>query len=164
MYLLLPGLVFTHLTALILLYIATIHNSWWSYTPDKTRDLWNQCEYNIQDRGWNCIAIDSTRGEEWLHACQASMILAVLFSSASFIIFLCQLYTLQKGSLFYATGLFQIFAGLCVMTASLIFTLHVWDIHGDQAGRYGYSYILAWTAFPVTLGSGIMYIHLRKLE
>ncbi|XP_078393726.1 epithelial membrane protein 3-like [Cetorhinus maximus] len=162
--LLLPSLLVIHLAALILLYISTIDNSWWFYTDERTRDLWSECMYIKAEQTWSCTRILASHGEEWLHASQALMVLAVLFSSASFIIFLCQLYTLRKGSLFYATGLFQIFAALCVMTAALIFTLHVEDIHEQPEGSYGYSFILAWVAFPITLCSGIMYIHLRKLQ
>ncbi|XP_067882767.1 peripheral myelin protein 22-like [Heterodontus francisci] len=92
------------------------------------------------------------------------MILAVLFSTVSFLIFLCQLYTLRRGSLFYATAIFQIFAALCVITATLIYTFHVEEIHRDGTGNFSYSYIIAWIAFPLTFTSGIMYIHLRKLE
>ncbi|XP_072345302.1 peripheral myelin protein 22-like [Scyliorhinus torazame] len=164
MYLLLPTLLLLHLICLVLIYTSTIDNSWWIYTEGKTRDLWKQCDYINVNQAWICSAIDSSRGQEWLQASQASMVLAVLFSSASFFIFLCQLFTLRNGSLFYATGLFQIFAGLCVMTGALIFTLHVEEMHEDLSGNYGYSYILAWVSFPITLGSGVMYIHLRKLQ
>lgn len=31
-----------------------------------------------------------------------------------------------------------------------------------QQGDYGYSYVLAWVAFPMTLMSGLMYLVLRK--
>lgn len=50
---------------------------------------------------------------EWLVAVQALMVLALLFSSFSFILFMCQLYTMERGGLFYATGIFQIFACEC---------------------------------------------------
>lgn len=39
------------------------------------------------------------------------MILSVVFSSISFLVFLGQLLTLSKGGLFYFTGLCQAFAG-----------------------------------------------------
>ncbi|XP_067835486.1 peripheral myelin protein 22-like isoform X1 [Heptranchias perlo] len=164
MYLLLPSLLILHLADLLLLYISTIDNTWWMYKEGRTGDLWQQCSYSDAERTWICGSAMVTSGGEWQHAVQALMVLAVLFSSLSFLIFVCQLYTLRRGSLFYVTGLFQIFSGLCVLTAPLIYTLHVHEFHADKEGTFGYSYILAWVVFPITLASGIMYIHLRKLE
>uniref|UniRef100_UPI00398F3986 peripheral myelin protein 22-like n=1 Tax=Pristiophorus japonicus TaxID=55135 RepID=UPI00398F3986 len=164
MYLLLPSLLLLHLTALILLYVATINNSWWWYGQGMTGDLWRHCWFSDLENSWDCNSSLVSGGEEWLHAVQASMVIAVMFSTASFVIFLCQLYTLRRGSLFYATGLFQIFAGLCLMAAALIYTLHVMDIHQDSTGSFSYCFALAWIAFALTLSSGVMYIHLRKLE
>lgn len=48
---------------------------------------------------------------DWLQAVQALMILAVVFSSTSFLVFLAQLFIISKGGLFYFTGLCQAFAG-----------------------------------------------------
>lgn len=48
---------------------------------------------------------------EWLQAVQVLMVLSVVFSSVSFLVFLGQLFTMSKGGLFYFTGLCQIFAG-----------------------------------------------------
>lgn len=39
------------------------------------------------------------------------MVLSVVFSSVSFLVFLGQLFTMSKGGLFYFTGLCQVFAG-----------------------------------------------------
>lgn len=47
---------------------------------------------------------------EWLQAVQALMVLATIFSLTSFIIFLCQLFTLVKGGRFFFTAVFQILA------------------------------------------------------
>ncbi|XP_067836866.1 peripheral myelin protein 22-like isoform X2 [Heptranchias perlo] len=111
MYLLLPSLLILHLADLLLLYISTIDNTWWMYKEGKTGDLWQQCSYSDAERTWICGSAMVTSGGEWQHAVQALMVLAVLFSSLSFLIFVCQLYTLRRGSLFYVTGLFQIFSG-----------------------------------------------------
>lgn len=48
---------------------------------------------------------------EWLQAVQVLMVLSVVFSSVSFLVFLGQLFTMSKGGLFYFTGLCQVFAG-----------------------------------------------------
>lgn len=48
---------------------------------------------------------------EWLQAVQVLMVLSVVFSSVSFLVFLGQLFTMSKGGLFYFTGLCQVLAG-----------------------------------------------------
>jgi len=48
---------------------------------------------------------------EWLKAVQVLMVISVVFSSVSFLVFLGQLFTMSKGGLFYFTGLCQVFAG-----------------------------------------------------
>lgn len=48
---------------------------------------------------------------EWLQSVQVLMVLSVVFSSVSFLVFLGQLFTMSKGGLFYFTGLCQVFAG-----------------------------------------------------
>lgn len=48
---------------------------------------------------------------DWLQAVQVLMVLSVVFSSVSFLVFLGQLFTMSKGGLFYFTGLCQVFAG-----------------------------------------------------
>ncbi|RXM93033.1 Epithelial membrane protein 3 [Acipenser ruthenus] len=106
--------------------------------------------------------------EHWLHAVQALMVVSVLFSAVSFLLFLCQLYSLRRGGLFYITGMFQIFAGLTVFSASLIYSLHAPEILSDSslppAGHFGYCFVVAWLCVPALLFSGVLYIHLRKKE
>ncbi|XP_065427551.1 epithelial membrane protein 3 isoform X1 [Chrysemys picta bellii] len=105
-------------------------------------------------------------GQEWLHAVQALMVLAMLFSSFAFVLFMYQLYTMERGGLFYATGVCQLLACISVFTAALIYTIHVGKFHLDRqpGGSFGYCFVLAWLAFPLALLSGVMYIHLRKRE
>ncbi|XP_041265214.1 peripheral myelin protein 22 isoform X1 [Onychostruthus taczanowskii] len=108
------------------------------------------------------------RGEdlrEWLQSVQAMMILSVIFSVLSLFLFFCQLFTLTKGGRFYITGVFQILAGLCVMSGAAIFTVRHTDWHqASENTSYGFAYILAWLAFPLALASGIVYVILRKRE
>ncbi|XP_041095302.1 uncharacterized protein LOC121307230 [Polyodon spathula] len=105
---------------------------------------------------------------DWLHAVQALMVVSVLFSAISFLLFLYQLYSLRRGGLFYITGLFQIFSGLTVFSASLIYSLHAPEILSDSslppAGHFGYCFVVAWLCVPALLISGVLYIHLRKKE
>lgn len=54
-------------------------------------------------------------------------------------------------------------AGLFVMSGAIIYTVMSpeWVPEGDA---FGYSYILAWVAFPLALISGLIYVILRKRE
>lgn len=101
---------------------------------------------------------------EWLQSVQATMILSVIFSVLSLFLFFCQLFTLTKGGRFYITGVFQILAGLCVMSAASIYTVRHLDWHYGSENSYGFAYILAWVAFPLALLSGVVYVILRKRE
>lgn len=56
---------------------------------------------------------------EWIQAVQAVMILSIIFSCISLVLFFCQLFTLQKGGRFFLTGTFQILA-----SEYTIFNLH----------------------------------------
>ncbi|XP_062890958.1 peripheral myelin protein 22-like [Mobula hypostoma] len=164
MHLLLPSLLLFHIVILVILYTATISNAWFHFHDGNVSSLWYHCAYSEKESAGACSTTKHSTGEEWLGAVQGSMVLACLFCSASFLIFACQLYGLRKGSLFYLTGIFQIFAGLCTASASLMYTLHVEEIHHTAEGVFGYSYALSWVGCPLTLASGIMYLHLRKLE
>ncbi|KAJ8388972.1 hypothetical protein AAFF_G00125330 [Aldrovandia affinis] len=154
-----------HLVTLAMLFIATMEKSWWVWDGTKNSDLWYNCMYDNSSETWLC---SSSKETEWLQSVQALMVLAVVFSSISFLIFLGQLFTMSKGGLFYITGLCQIFAGLTAFSAALIYTLHHMDILGSSpdssSGHFGYCFILAWVCVPLLLCSGVMYVHLRKRE
>lgn len=55
-------------------------------------------------------------------------------------------------------------SALCVLIASAVYTAQrtSFQQQGVQAGDYGYAYVVAWVAFPMTLASGLMYLVLRK--
>lgn len=148
-----------------MLFIATMEKSWWVWDPTKTSDLWYNCRI---DNSTGTRLCETSRETEWLQAVQVLMVLSVVFSSVSFLVFLGQLFTMSKGGLFYFTGLCQIFAGLTAFTAALIYTLHNKEILADSrkplSGEFGYCFFLAWVCVPLLLCSGIMYIHLRKKE
>ncbi|XP_051888798.1 peripheral myelin protein 22b [Pristis pectinata] len=159
MIVLLAGIIVLHLTVLVLLLISTIVNSWWYYSEYNSLDIWQNCTWL---ESWNCLPYTTN---EWLQAVQAMMILSVIFSFLSVILFFCQLFALQKGGRFYITGVFQLLAGICVMSGAAIYTVQYPHIHGERYdGNYGFSYILAWIAFPLALCSGIIYVILRKRE
>ncbi|KAI1232250.1 hypothetical protein IHE44_0006692 [Lamprotornis superbus] len=158
MLLLLLGIIVLHVTVLVLLFVSTIVSQW-LVNGDHAADLWQNCTTGAS---FHCLASSSN---EWLQSVQAMMILSVIFSVLSLFLFFCQLFTLTKGGRFYITGVFQILAGLCVMSGAAIFTVRHTDWHhASENLSYGFAYILAWLAFPLALASGIIYVILRKRE
>ncbi|XP_010873898.1 epithelial membrane protein 3-like [Esox lucius] len=154
-----------HLITLAILFIATMEKSWWVWDGMEISDLWHNCRLDNDTASWLCATSKET---DWLQSVQVLMVLSVVFSSVSFLVFLGQLFTLSKGGLFYFTGLCQVFAGLTAFAAALIYTLHNNEILQDSKdltkGHFGYCFILAWVCVPLLLISGFMYIHLRKKE
>uniref|UniRef100_A0A8C2GGZ7 Peripheral myelin protein 22-like n=1 Tax=Cyprinus carpio TaxID=7962 RepID=A0A8C2GGZ7_CYPCA len=174
-----------HLTDLIILFISTCANAWRT-DGVANYDLWYDCTQ--RNGGYNCRG---TNDADWLQAVQALMVLATIFCLISFIFFLCQLFTLVKGGRFFFTAVFQVLAseyflsrvlsqlkdpvyrflfflflspeGLFVMSGAIIYTVMSpeWKNENDT---YGYAFVLAWLAFPLTLISGFIYIVLRKKE
>ncbi|CAL9699403.1 unnamed protein product [Knipowitschia caucasica] len=157
MLLLLLGIIFLHVVALVLLFVSTIV-SVWSTGQFGTSDLWQNC--SSATNGQFCVPASAG---EWIQAVQALMILSIIFSCLALFLFFCQLFTLQKGGRFFLTGAFQILASLFVMSGAIIYTVMSpeWAPSTDS---FGYSYILAWVAFPLALISGIIYVVLRKRE
>ncbi|XP_057716477.1 epithelial membrane protein 3-like [Corythoichthys intestinalis] len=154
-----------HVVTLAMLFISTMEKSWWVWDGMENSDLWYNCRYDNFSGTWLC---SSSKETEWLHAVQVLMVLSVVFSSVSFLVFLGQLFTMSKGGLFYFTGLCQVFAGLTALSAVLIYTLHTKEILQDSrevtSGHFGYCFILAWVCVPLLLCSGVIYIHLHKKE
>ncbi|KAM9838117.1 peripheral myelin protein 22b [Aulostomus maculatus] len=157
MLLLLLGIILLHVAALILLFVSTIV-SVWSTSETSTADLWINC--STTNGGYHC---DPASTGEWIQSVQALMILSIIFSCLSLFLFFIQLFTLQKGGRFFLTGTFQILASLFVMSGAIIYTVMSpqWLPEGVS---FGYSYILAWVAFPLALISGLIYVILRKRE
>ncbi|XP_051273833.1 peripheral myelin protein 22b [Dicentrarchus labrax] len=157
MLLLLLGIILLHVAALVLLFVSTIVSVWTS-SETGTSDLWFNC--SATNGGYHC---DPASTGEWIQAVQALMILSIIFSCLSLFLFFCQLFTLQKGGRFFLTGTFQILASLFVMSGAIIYTVMSpeWV---SETYAFGYSYILAWVAFPLALISGLIYVILRKRE
>ncbi|XP_040856532.1 peripheral myelin protein 22 [Ochotona curzoniae] len=160
MLLLLLGIIVLHVAVLVLLFVSTIVSHWLKGTGYST-DLWQNCTMSSSGNVQHCF---SSSANEWLQSVQATMILSVIFSVLSLFLFFCQLFTLTKGGRFYITGVFQILAGLCVMSAAAIYTVRHTEWHVNSDNSYGFSYILAWVAFPLALLSGVVYVILRKRE
>ncbi|KAG7494021.1 epithelial membrane protein 3-like [Solea senegalensis] len=154
-----------HLVTLAMLFISTLEKSWWIWTDSEITDLWYNCFHDNASDTWLCA---STNESDWLQSMQALMVLSVVFSSISFLVFMGQLFTMSKGGLFYFTGLCQAFAGFTDFAACLIFTFHrkeILDGSRDLSrGRFGYCFILAWLCVPMLLVSAVLYVHLRKKQ
>ncbi|XP_056324605.1 epithelial membrane protein 3 [Danio aesculapii] len=152
-----------HLITLAMLFIATMEKSWWTLGDIQNTDLWYKCSYDNSSGTWLCASVNES---EWLQSVQALMILSVILSSISFMVFLGQLFTMSKGGLFYFTGLCQLFAGFAAFAAVLIYTFQKREILQNdtelEKGHFGYCYILAWVCVPLLLVSGALYVHLRK--
>ncbi|XP_041634783.1 epithelial membrane protein 3 [Cheilinus undulatus] len=165
MVLLLISIIALHLVTLAMLFTATLEKSWWVWTDEEITDLWYNCFHDNASNTWLCAATDES---DWLQSVQALMVLSVVFSSISFLVFLGQLFTMAKEGLFYVTGLCQAFAGFTAFAACLIFTFHRKEILNDtrdlSKGRFGYCFILAWLCVPLLLVSAILYVHLRKRQ
>ncbi|KAM9409056.1 epithelial membrane protein 3 isoform 1-T2 [Pholidichthys leucotaenia] len=162
---LLVSLTVLHLVTLAMLLIATLDKSWWIWADTEITDLWYSCFHDNATDTWLCA---TTTESDWLQSVQALMVLSVVFSSISLLIFLGQLFTMSRGSLFYFTGLCQAFAGFTDFAACLIFAFHRKEILSDSRdlskGRFGYCFILAWLCVPLLLVSGILYVHLHKKQ
>ncbi|XP_042201039.1 epithelial membrane protein 2-like [Callorhinchus milii] len=145
-----------HLTTVILLFIASTNTLW--VTGDiRSRGLWRQCFTD-----GNCSSLTSGYSQhDTQQVVQAAMILAVIFTCLSLLIFLCQLFTLKKGQRFIVTGIFQLISCLCVMIGVTVFTK---CFPPDVNQWFSSGYILAWISFVLTLASSSMYFILRKRE
>ncbi|KAK2829414.1 hypothetical protein Q7C36_017404 [Tachysurus vachellii] len=151
------GTVILHLLDLILLLISTSVNAW-STIQLKSYDLWNAC--TVKNGGYECTDVSSA---DWLQAVQGLMILATIFCLLSLIIFIWQLFTLNKGGRFFFTAIFQILSSLFVMSGAIIYTVMRPGVP-EEGYSFGFAFVLAWLAFPLTLISGLIYIILRKKE
>ncbi|XP_013881002.1 peripheral myelin protein 22 [Austrofundulus limnaeus] len=148
------GVLVLHLIILILLIVSTAASTW-SVGDTGSTDLWYNCK--TASDGYHCKPASS---DDWIQAVQALMILSVLFCFCSLIAFLYQLFRLVKGGRFFFTAIFQILASVFVMCGAIIYTV----MRPDNHTEFGYAYVLAWVAFPLSLISGLIYIVLRKKE
>ncbi|XP_051744235.1 epithelial membrane protein 2 [Ctenopharyngodon idella] len=159
MLIILAFIILFHITSAILLFIASIKNEWW-VSNNFSLDLWYYCNNT------NCYDIpnSATSDAAYLQTVQATMILATILCCVGFFVFILQLFRLKQGERFVFTAIIQLLSAFCVMTAASIYTaehLHFKD-EIFRTGDYGYAFVVAWVAFPMTLLSGLMYLVLRK--
>ncbi|KAG7491892.1 hypothetical protein MATL_G00008960 [Megalops atlanticus] len=158
MLIILAFIILFHVISATLLFIATINNAWWVAGSAYT-DLWYTCNVS-------CSAVQNSESHTagYLQAVQATMILATILSCVGFFVFILQLFRLKQGERFVFTAIIQLLSCLCVMIGASIYAAQHESFQTEEFkdGNYGYSFVLAWIAFPVSLISGLMYLILRK--
>uniref|UniRef100_G3VZA0 Epithelial membrane protein 1 n=1 Tax=Sarcophilus harrisii TaxID=9305 RepID=G3VZA0_SARHA len=89
------------------------------------------------------------------------MILAIIFSVISLIVFIFQLFTMEKGNRFFLSGAMMLVCWLCILIGVSIYT----DKYANNVKsqyHHGYCFILAWICFCFSFIIGILYLVLRK--
>uniref|UniRef100_A0A8V5GGG8 Epithelial membrane protein 1 n=1 Tax=Melopsittacus undulatus TaxID=13146 RepID=A0A8V5GGG8_MELUD len=98
-----------------------------------------------------------------LKTVQAFMILSIIFSVIALVMFIAQLFTLEKGKRFYITGTIMLVCWLCILIAVSIYTARFQgQIAPSVTSHHGYCFILAWICFCFSFIIGILYLVLRK--
>ncbi|KAL7861328.1 hypothetical protein AOLI_G00176770 [Acnodon oligacanthus] len=160
MLVILAFIILFHIISAILLFIATTNNAWWVASKGNFyTDLWYSCNVT-------CVEIPGSSSADagYLQAVQATMILSTILCCVGFFVFILQLFRLKQGERFVFTAIIQLLSSLCVMIGASIYTAERASFQAKdvQSGEYGYAFVVAWVAFPMTLVSGLMYLVLRK--
>ncbi|KAM9276631.1 epithelial membrane protein 1 [Cariama cristata] len=160
MLVLLAGIFVVHIATVIMLFVSTIANVWMvgsSNFRTASSGLWLLCNRT-------CEHLPVRSGEEAsLKAVQAFMILSIIFSVFALVMFIVQLFTLEKGKRFYITGAIMLVCWMCILIGVSIYTAR---FTGNAAPftnpHHGYCFILAWICFCFSFIIGILYLVLRK--
>uniref|UniRef100_A0A8C5TQS1 Epithelial membrane protein 1 n=1 Tax=Malurus cyaneus samueli TaxID=2593467 RepID=A0A8C5TQS1_9PASS len=88
------------------------------------------------------------------------MILSIIFAVVALVLFIVQLFTLEKGKRFYMTGAVMLVCWMCILIAVSIYTARF--KHDAVLYHHGYCFILAWICFCFSFIIGILYLVLRK--
>ncbi|NWR41229.1 EMP1 protein, partial [Regulus satrapa] len=160
MLVLLAGIFVVHIATVIMLFVSTIANVWMVHSYNVTRistGLWLLCNKT-------CTQLPvSSEDEAALKAVQAFMILSIIFSVVALVLFIIQLFTLEKGKRFYLTGAVMLICWMCILIAVSIYTARFTGTMADTTNfHHGYCFILAWICFCFSFIIGILYLVLRK--
>lgn len=91
------------------------------------------------------------------------MILSIIFSVVALVLFIIQLFTLEKGKRFYMTGAVMLVCWMCILIAVSIYTARfTGSVAYSTNPHHGYCFILAWICFCFSFIIGILYLVLRK--
>nr|XP_056703151.1 epithelial membrane protein 1 [Euleptes europaea] len=155
MLVLLAGIFVIHTATVIMLFVSTIANAW-MVSKNNSSGIWTNCAGNDCDDFF-------VSEEPALKAIQAFMILAIIFSFISLVMFMVQLFTMEKGKRFYITGGILLICWLCILIAVSIYTARIPQYYTPSSQyHHGYSFILAWICFCFSFIIGILYLVLRK--
>ncbi|XP_006866102.1 PREDICTED: epithelial membrane protein 1 [Chrysochloris asiatica] len=160
MLVLLAGIFVVHIATVIMLFVCTIANVWVvSNTGQFSVGLWKNCTDG------NCDNLLVYADEDALKAVQAFMILAIIFSVISLVVFIFQLFTMEKGNRFFLSGATMLVCWLCIMVGASIYTHHYANsqtMYFSSGSHHGYSFILTWICFCFSFIIGVLYLVLRK--
>ncbi|KAM6417719.1 epithelial membrane protein 1 [Pluvialis apricaria] len=160
MLVLLAGIFVVHIATVIMLFVSTIANVWMvgsSSLGNVSTGLWLLCNQTCKQ-----LQVDS-HNEASLKAVQAFMILSIIFSVIALVMFIVQLFTLEKGKRFYITGAIMLVCWLCILIGVSIYTARfTGNVPLSTSSHHGYCFILAWICFCFSFIIGILYLVLRK--
>ncbi|XP_004052817.2 epithelial membrane protein 1 isoform X2 [Gorilla gorilla gorilla] len=156
MLVLLAGIFVVHIATVIMLFVSTIANVWLaSSTADASVGLWKNCTNG------SCSDSLSYASEDALKTVQAFMILSIIFCVIALLVFVFQLFTMEKGNRFFLSGATTLVCWLCILVGVSIYTSRYAN-HDGTLYHHGYSYILAWICFCFSFIIGVLYLVLRK--
>ncbi|PNI98433.1 EMP1 isoform 4 [Pan troglodytes] len=89
------------------------------------------------------------------------MILSIIFCVIALLVFVFQLFTMEKGNRFFLSGATTLVCWLCILVGMSIYTSRYANRDGTQY-HHGYSYILGWICFCFSFIIGVLYLVLRK--
>ncbi|NWS38945.1 EMP1 protein, partial [Probosciger aterrimus] len=160
MLVLLAGIFVVHIATVIMLFVSTIANVWMVGTYNYetvSSGLWLLCNKTCGE-----LPVRSDDAAS-LKTVQAFMILSIIFSVIALVMFIAQLFTLEKGKRFYITGATMLVCWLCILIAVSIYTARfTGQISPSISSHHGYCFILAWICFCFSFIIGILYLVLRK--
>lgn len=160
---LLAGIFVVHIATVIMLFVSTISNVWVvglnsSIFFNGSAGLWKNCSDG------NCG--DLLYGHEGaLKSSQAFMILSIIFSVVALMVFIFQLFTMEKGNRFFLSGASMLVCWLCILIGVSIYTNRYTNAEAtfpSSTIHHGYCFILAWICFCFSFIIGILYLVLRK--
>ncbi|KAJ6656328.1 hypothetical protein lerEdw1_003831 [Lerista edwardsae] len=160
MLVLLAGIFVVHIATVIMLFVSTIANVWMVQSFANTTislGLWQRCQ---DGKCSELVYPDDDLSA--LKAVQAFMILAIIFSFISLVMFVVQLFTMEKGKRFYITGAVMLVCWLFILISVSIYTARFPKYYKRDQDHHGYSFILAWICFCFSFIIGVLYLVLRK--
>ncbi|NXL51953.1 EMP1 protein, partial [Podilymbus podiceps] len=162
MLVLLAGIFVVHIATVIMLFVSTIANVWMVSSSNlgmgmASSGLWLLCNNTCEQ-----LRVSSD-DEASLKAVQAFMILSIIFSVIALVMFIVQLFTLEKGKRFYITGAIMLVCWMCILIGVSIYTARFTGKMPEYTrSHHGYCFILAWICFCFSFIISILYLVLRK--